>query len=217
MIMNDSTENQLTSRRDMLKLAVATGAGIAFAATTGVAQVAVTEAPIPVTDMPPDQFKFSFASADPDVVTKGGTVTECDALKLPMLRHGGAAVYLVKIVPGALREPHWHPNCWEIDYVVSGTVEFTIVPPTGPANTFTLKAGDIAFVPQGYAHSFRNIGDVEAVIPIVFSDSMPSDIGLSTMYAEFPTGQFAQTFGVPESAMSAIPRPSGTLFITPEV
>jgi len=205
----------VTPRRDVLKLAIATGAGIALGAT---AASAASVAP----DGPPSlkkgrTHKFKLSALKPQVDNAGGSVAECDKRNFPIVENGGAGIFLLRLQPGGLREPHWHPNCWEMDYVVAGTVEMTILSPDGPADKFTLEPGDIAFVPQGYAHSIVNIGDVEAVIPIVFNSSLPSDMGLSTMYSQFPTGQFTQTFGVPESAMANIPQPQNTLVVVPKV
>lgn len=209
-----SDEPSLTPRRDLLKMALATGAGLAFGAATSSAATQET-APL-ASKTPAQQFKFKLSALEPVVDNAGGSVAECDKRVFPIVEKGGAGIFLLKLAPGGLREPHWHPNCWEMDYVVSGTVEMTIVPPDGPPEVFTLEPGDVAFVPQGYAHSIKNIGTVEVVIPIVFNDALPSDIGLSTMYAGFPNGQFTQTFGVPASAMADIPKPKGTLVVVPK-
>jgi len=207
---------RLTPRRDLFKMALATGAGLALgAAATSSAASNATESAVPKPGT--HRYKFKLGALTPTVDNAGGSVAECDKRVFPIVEHGGAGIFLLKLKPGGLREPHWHPNCWEMDYVVSGTVEMTIIPPGGPAETFTLEPGDVAFVPQGFAHSIANIGDVEAVIPIVFNNELPSDIGLSTMYESFPDGQFTQTFGVPPAAMTDIPKPKGTLVVVPKV
>ncbi len=211
---SDSPE-PMTPRRDLLKLAVATGAGMALSAA-GPARAASSEAPA-TPPSGPRTHKFRLGALKPVVDNSGGSVAECDERNFPIVEKGGAGIFLLKLQPGGLREPHWHPNCWEMDYVVAGKVRMTIVSPDGPVETFTLEPGDVAFVPQAYAHSIVNIGDVEAVIPIVFNDSLPSDIGLSTMYGQFPPEQFPQTFGVPPAAMAAIPRPNETVVVVPRV
>jgi len=215
----ESTPANLSSRRELIKLAVAIGAGVAMGVGAASAQSSKPSASETPVSSPPaaSRFKFQLGNLKPAVDTKGGSVAECDKRNFPVLQGGEAAIFLLKLAPGGLREPHWHPNCWELDHVVSGKVEMTIISPDGPVETFTLEAGDVAFVPQGYAHSILNVGDGEAVIPIVFNNSLPSDIGLSTMYAEFPTGQFTQTFGVDKSKMADIPRPPKTLFVVPKV
>jgi len=206
----------LTPRRELLKMALATGAGLAFGAAA-TSSAASSEAEAPASPLQSHRYKFKLSALEPTVDNSGGSVAECDKRVFPIVEKGGAGIFLLKLQPGGLREPHWHPNCWEMDYVVAGTVQMTIVPPDGPAETFTLEPGDVAFVPQGYAHSIKNVGDVEAVLPIVFNDDLPSDIGLSTMYGSFPNGQFTQTFGVPATAMAEIPKPKSTLVVVPKV
>lgn len=212
------TPSSLTPRRDLLKMAVATGAGFALSALPSAKAANPVPAAAPETPpKPTSSYKYKLNALKPQVDNAGGSVAECDERVFPVVQNGGAAIFLLKLQPGGLREPHWHPNCWEMDYVVAGTVEMTIVPPNGQADIFTLEPGDVAFVPQGFAHSIANIGSVEAVIPIVFNNSLPDDLGLSTMYGKFPAGQFTQTFGVPPAAMSAIPQPKETLVVVPKV
>jgi len=215
----ENPPKNISSRREVLKLAMAAGAGLALGGGAASAQAstsAESKTPVPSATNP-SRFKFKLGELKPVIDTKGGSVAECNETNFPAVGGHGAALYLLKLQPGGLREPHWHPNCWEIDYVVAGKVEMTIVSPDGPMESFTLNPGDVAFVPQGYAHSILNTGDCEAVIPITFNSSLPSDIGLSTMYGQFPTTQFAQTFGVGALAMADIPKPPGTLFVVPKV
>lgn len=209
---------QPSSRRDLLKMAMATGAGLALSAIPS-AQAAEPTPPAATSDAPrsTSSYKYKLSALKPQVDNAGGSVAECDERVFPVVQKGGAALFLLKLQPGGLREPHWHPNCWEMDYVVAGTVEMTIVPPDGEADIFTLEPGDIAFVPQGFAHSIKNIGGVEAIIPITFNNARPDDLGLSTMYGKFPAGQFTQTFGVEPTAMAGIPRPKETLVVVPKV
>lgn len=41
---------------------------------------------------------------------------------------GGAFVDLY-MTKGHMREPHWHPNAWELDVVVSGEVQVSVLDP----------------------------------------------------------------------------------------
>lgn len=207
----------LASRRNLLKLAVAAGAGLALGATSAQAANAAPPVIVPAAGpTPPVNYKFPLSTFKPEVENAGGSVTTCREVTFPVVRGNAAAVYLLKLKPGALREPHWHPNCWEFDVMVSGKVQMTIVAPNGVPSVFTLEPGDVSFVPQGYVHSIKNIGTVEAVMPIVFNHEMPSDVGLSTMWGGFAESQFAQTFGVPDSVISAIPASApGTSYIVP--
>jgi len=160
-----------------------------------------------------ERFHFPLGKAKPDHVTDYGTVTKCTVKNMPTLAGSDAAVFLLRLKPGGLREPHWHPNAWEIDYVVSGNVRMGIVDPEDKVATFDLGPGDVAFVPQGWAHYIRNIGDTEAVMPITFGNNDPDDTGLSTMFGGMPNDTFEETLGLRKGALAKARKAAKTLFI----
>jgi quercetin dioxygenase-like cupin family protein len=63
----------------------------------------------------------------------------------------------VDFAPGAAFPRHTHPGT-EIAYVLQGTMEYQLnnQPPV------TLKAGDSLFIPEGAAHSAKNVGSGNA-------------------------------------------------------
>lgn len=95
-----------------------------------------------------------------------------------------------------LREPHWHPTHWEVDYAVQGKGELGIVTPDDQQNISRLEPGDIGFIPMGWAHYIRNVGNTDLIWVLVFNNPL-TDIGLSTMFGGMPTSTFTQTLGVP--------------------
>ena len=211
-------ESPSPSRRDLLKIAATTGAGLLLAGLTNGAEAATPVAP-EKSDFKPSKYthKFDLKNLAPTVANAGGTIAICNADNFPVVAGRGAAVFLLTLKPGSLREPHWHPNCWEIDVPLAGKSELIVVDPNDTVDTVVLEPGDIGFIPQGYAHSIQNVGTSDAVIAIVFNDSKPDDIGLSTMLGGLPKSQFAQTFGVPDAAMAAVPKPNKTYFVAPKV
>ncbi len=61
-----------------------------------------------------------------------------------------ANVYLSK---GHIREPHWHPNAWELDVVISGEAQISIVDPdTNKLHSYVAKPGQVVFIPMGWWH-----------------------------------------------------------------
>ncbi|UOQ45964.1 cupin domain-containing protein [Halobacillus salinarum] len=65
---------------------------------------------------------------------------------------GGAFVdlYLTK---GHIREPHWHPNAWELDVVVSGEALVSIIDPdTNQLHTYQARPGQVVFIPMAWWH-----------------------------------------------------------------
>ena len=68
------------------------------------------------------------------------------------------------IQPGQQNPPHYHPNCEEILYVVSGTCEHTY-----GDDSYQLKTGDSIRVPAGVIHHAINNGDEPLRAIISFS------------------------------------------------
>ncbi|HLU22094.1 cupin domain-containing protein [Lederbergia graminis] len=68
---------------------------------------------------------------------------------------------------------HYHPNCEEVLYVESGTVEHTL--PDG--GSVVLEKGDCIVVPQGVWHQATNIGDEEAVVVVTFNNAYRETVG----------------------------------------
>jgi oxalate decarboxylase len=158
-----------------------------------------------------ERFHFPLGSATPDDVTPYGSVTKVNVKNMPALAGSDAAIFLVRMKPGALREPHWHPNAWEIDYVVSGHLRFGIVDPAGTTAIFDVGPGDCVFVPQGWAHFIRNAGSTEAVVPITFGNDNPDDVGLSTVFGGMPTNTFEDTLGLKHGALAKARKAAKTL------
>ena len=90
-----------------------------------------------------------FFERDPDNIAYEVISTQMPALV------GGAFVdlYLTK---GHIREPHWHPNAWELDVVVSGEAIISIVDPdTKKLHNYRAKQGQVVFIPMAWWHWIR--------------------------------------------------------------
>jgi quercetin dioxygenase-like cupin family protein len=73
----------------------------------------------------------------------------------------------VTFKPGQGNPAHYHPECDELLYVVTGTIEHSL--PDG--GTVRLEPGDCILLPRGHAHSAVNIGSEEAVVIVAFNSS----------------------------------------------
>ena len=157
--------------------------------------------------------KFDFARIEPQVVRPGGTVKECTGENFPVLVDNAAASFLLVLEPGAVREPHWHPNAWELDVPLSGHGRLGVANPEDTFSVQDILPGQIGFIPQGYAHYIENVGSEELRWVVVFNNTQPDDIGLSTTFAGMPTHTFTDTFGLPKGALARADKPDHTLFI----
>lgn len=167
----------------------------------------------PVLPTERERYSFALTEAKPTFTTPGGTVTELSERNFPAFKGNAAAVFYLVLEPGGLREPHWHPNAWEIDVCVEGSGELGIVTPDGNERIQTLTPGDIGFIPQGWAHYIRNVGSSDMKFTVVFNNSLPDDIGLSTMFGGMPTSTFSQTLGVREATLDDGRKSDKTLLI----
>jgi oxalate decarboxylase len=193
--------------------AAASSAGAASATTA--AQVKLSGPGAPDLPRSKDTYRFPLARTKPSVKTKGGTVIECTVKNFPVVGQSDAAIFLLTLEPGGLREPHWHPNAWELEYVVSGRARLGVVTPEGTTDIVDLGPGDVGFVPRGWAHYIENIGNTVMKMPIVFGNNQPDDIGLSTFFSGLPSDSFARVFNLPEQTMLKARKPGRTLFIVP--
>jgi oxalate decarboxylase len=50
----------------------------------------------------------------------GGFFQQADEENFPILRGQAASIVKLTLVPGGIREPHWHPSAWELNIVTSG-------------------------------------------------------------------------------------------------
>jgi oxalate decarboxylase/phosphoglucose isomerase-like protein (cupin superfamily) len=73
-----------------------------------------------------------------------------------ILSNQQASVYLARLEPGGIREPHWHPSAWELNYVISSKVRWRFVGPEATHDTIEAESGDLVFAPQGHFHYFEN-------------------------------------------------------------
>ncbi len=199
------------SRRQLLVAASAATAVGGIAAGPGIASAGGSDGDggRPVLPKTPDTYRFPLASTTPQIVRSGGSITKAVPDNFPALQDNQVSAGYLVLKPGALREPHWHPTHWEVDYAVQGTGELGIVTPDDQQNISRLKPGDIGFIPQGWAHYIRNVGTSDLIWVLVFNNPL-TDIGLSTMFGGMPTGVFTQTLGVP---LTGAVKPPETRFI----
>jgi quercetin dioxygenase-like cupin family protein len=81
----------------------------------------------------------------------------------------------VTFKPGQSNPSHYHPNCEEVLFVVSGKIEHTL----SEGGTVLLEAGDCIVLPPGGPHRAKNVGSEEAVVVVAFSSAHRETVGES--------------------------------------
>ncbi|CAF3822473.1 unnamed protein product [Adineta steineri] len=118
------------------------------------------------------------------------------------------AILTLKV--GGIRQPHWHPFAWELNYVISGKAEWSIVGTNGQHDSFIANVGDLVFIPRGIFHYFANADSEEELkVLIIFNSSQvveDDDIGIVPSLNEIPIDILAASFGMPKDYFKDIPR-----------
>lgn len=159
---------------------------------------------------------FHLADA-PASVFDGGGLQGAHGENWPAVRGQNAAVYLARLAPGGVREPHWHPSAWELNFVMQGRARWTFVGPEATQDGFIAEKGDVVFAPQGHFHYFENADDAEdLVVLIAFNSSSTEpgdDIGIVHSLSAMPPEALAAVFGTGPEAFANLPRRLGRVVI----
>jgi oxalate decarboxylase len=142
---------------------------------------------------------FRLAAQEPKRF-EGGELRQANEETFPILVGEEASITLVTLDKDGLREPHWHPAAWEVNFVIRGKARFTVLDLQGHTETFDAAAGDVFFGPQGSMHYFENIGDEELKVLIIFNTSAQEgddDISVAQSISALPPYVLASIFGVP--------------------
>lgn len=147
--------------------------------------------------------KFDIEKMAPPVSADIGSAKKASSHFWPIVKN--MAMYSLTVEEDGMREPHWHPKTGEMGYVHKGQARMSIMDPDGSVDTYTLKPGDVYFVPAAYPHQIEVIGDEKIHFCIFFDQPMPLDVGYRTAATSLSREVLAATFGVTESKLPQFP------------
>lgn len=136
------------------------------------------------------------------ITSPGGSVRIVDSSNFPVSEEISAA--LVEILPGAMRELHWHPNNDEWQYFLTGTGRMTGYAADGTARTFDVRAGDVGYMPFCYGHYIQNTGTETLWYLEVFKSSRYADISLTQWMALVPQELVRNNLNVGNEVIDAL-------------
>jgi len=156
---------------------------------------------IPGASRVPQSFSHRLMAQDP-IRTKSGTVRIADSKNFPASVTIAAA--LVEILPGGMRELHWHPNTDEWQYYIEGQGRMGVFASSGDARTFDYQAGDVGFVPFAMGHYIENTGTTPLRFLEMFKSSYYADVSLNRWMALTPPELVPGTLKLDQTVMSAL-------------
>jgi oxalate decarboxylase len=200
------------SRRNLLGAAAASGG---FASTTVLADtftVAETQqppfgpAPPPLAGADLPSFRFALGAVAPKTFD-GGTAKEATVVDFPVSEK--LAGVFMTLMPGALRELHWHANAAEWAYVLDGRCRVTTIDPQGRSEVADFGRGDVWYFPRGHGHSIQGLGPGDCTFILVFDNGYFSEFGtfsITDWIGHMPTEVLQKTFGAPAQTFADFPK-----------
>jgi oxalate decarboxylase len=160
----------------------------------------------------PSSYKLNLEGIPPQIQTAGGTVALGNISNFPIL--SGLACYSLILKPNGIREPHWHPNAAELDYVLGGRARMIILSPGGSVDTFEVGPGEVVFIPPAFFHYIENPDRVNKMhMAIFFGNGSPQDIGISGGLSANSNEVLGATFDLPPTYFNNLPRVERDLFV----
>src|SRR5881227_3884016 len=89
-------------------------------------------------------FRFALGAVAPKR-WEGGWAKEATVAEFPVSEK--LAGVLMALVPGGLRELHWHANAAEWAYMIKGQCRVTTINPQGESQVVDFNAGDVWYFP----------------------------------------------------------------------
>ncbi|MEP9379884.1 cupin domain-containing protein [Aquabacter sp. CN5-332] len=121
--------------------------------------------------------RYPLRAQRPNVKRDGVSMTIASSKEFPLCKTMTSA--LVHIEQGEQRDPHWHPNANEWQYVISGTARTTIFLSPDRVVSYDLPAGHLAYVPRGCGHFTQSIGTGPLELAAVFDDGIYESVEMT--------------------------------------
>ena len=163
-----------------------------------------TPASLTGTELP--SFRFALGAMTPKVYD-GGWLRAATVDQFPVSQKLAGA--LMQLVPGGLRELHWHSNAAEWAYVIKGQCRVTTIDPQNRSEVVDFGAGDVWYFPRGHGHSIQGIGHEDCLFILVFDNGYFSEFGtfsISDWLGHVPPEVLQKSLGVPAQRFADFPK-----------
>jgi oxalate decarboxylase len=144
--------------------------------------------------------RYGLMTQKPHVSTPGGSLYVASSKEFPMSKTMTGT--FLRLKPGAIHEPHWHPDANEWHYVLKGRSRITLFAPDKRLAVAELSAGECAYIPRNCGHSIENVGTEEAELLGVLDSGIYQEASLSNWLAKAPRHLLANNFGIREQTLT---------------
>lgn len=159
----------------------------------------------------PSSYKFNLGGIPSQIQTAGDTVALGNICTFTILK--GLACYSLILKPNGIREPHWHPNAAELDYVIQGRAQKLILSPGG-IDTFEVGPGEVVFIPPAFFHYIKNPDSTNNMqMAVFFGNESPQDIGMSGGLSANSNAVLGATFNLAPTYFDKLPRLEQDVFV----
>jgi len=149
--------------------------------------------------------RYRLRAQKPRVQTVGGTFHLASALEFPVSTT--ITGWLMKLQPGAMHKPHWHPNANEWHYVAKGRVRVTLFASDKRVAVAELSTGEAAYVPRGSGHLIENTGAEPCELIGMLDSGTYEESTLAGWMAKAPDHVIANNLGLSEAALAPFRKP----------
>ena len=142
---------------------------------------------------------------DPRAVREfeGGSFRLATVDEWPVSKSMSGGVMTIK--PGQMRNPHWNVNANEWHYYLKGRGQIVMFGSGGRGKSAEFKHGDIAYIPMGFGHAIKNIGNEDLEIVQTWDNGKFEEIDLNAWVKASPRYLVSNKFsGVPESTLNKL-------------
>ncbi len=137
---------------------------------------------------------------------EGGWARQVNVKDLPIATE--MATVNMRLTAGGIRELHWHAAA-EWSLMLEGSARLTAIDNEGNSYVQDVQKGDLWYFPTGVPHSIQGLGPDGCEFLLVFDDGKFSEFDtslISDWTAHTPKSVLAKNWGVPESALAAMPK-----------
>lgn len=133
----------------------------------------------------------------------GGTFRLATVNEWPISKTMSGGIMTIK--PGAMRKLHWNVNANEWHYYLRGKGQIALFGSGGRNKVAEFNPGDVAYIPQGFGHVIKNVGNEDLEIVQTWDNGSFEEIDLNKWVQSSPNYLLKNNFaGVPDKTIAAL-------------